>query len=97
MRTSSTSLSSQISISDTIAEAKITGQSEFTTPTWEGKPCRVTIRVVDIPEEQAELKRKTVKDIFERNFAEWFREEYLPDLTEKGNPECQKTSLIPAR
>lgn len=97
MRTHSTSLSSQISTFEAVAEAKLTGQSSFTTQNWEGKPCQVTIRVVDTPEEQAELKRKTVKDIFERNFAEWFREEYLPDLTEKGNPECQKTSLIPAR
>ncbi len=97
MKKDKSSLPSQISISDAIAEARLTGKSSFTTQNWEGKSCQVVIRVVDIPEEQAELKRKTVKDIFERNFAEWFREEYLPDLTEKGNPECQKTSLIPAR
>jgi hypothetical protein len=60
MRKDSSSLSGQISISDSIAEAKLTGQSSFTTQNWEGKPCRVTIRVVDIPEEQAELKLKTI-------------------------------------
>ena len=97
MKTNNKSFSSQTSISNSITEARLTGKSSFTTQNWEGKSCQVVIRVVDIPEEQAELKRKTVKDIFERNFAEWFREEYLPDLTEKGNPECQKTSLIPAR
>ena len=70
-------------ISRSIAEAKLTGQSSFTIPNWEGKPCQVIIKVVDIPEEQAEIKRKTVEGIFERKFAEWFMDEYLPEI--KGN------------
>ena len=70
-------------VSKAISEAKLTGQSSFTTQNWEGKPCQVVIRVVDIPEEQAEIKRKTVKDIFERKFADWFREEYLPSLNQE--------------
>jgi len=83
-------------ISQAIAEAKLHGQSSFTTQNWEGKPCRVVIRVVDIPEEQAELKRKTVKDIFERKFADWFREEYLPKLNRKGGEVNGKTDEVSA-